>query len=108
MIRYKTGAMPGDVSPAQLAFYAILVQASTERRVSGASFWYLDDASTWTMEFTGQDKALARAGLLAVVREMEQAHTFPSTIAPHCASRPFLHVCDVGDDIEIRRARKGG
>jgi putative RecB family exonuclease len=107
IIDYKGGTQPEEIDPKQLAFYAILVEAKLGRRVSKASFWYLDDGSAWTMDISDEDKRRAREELLVTVREMEQAHDFPPTIGPHCASCPYLKVCDFRTEIAETRAREG-
>jgi putative RecB family exonuclease len=107
IIDYKGGTQPEEIDPKQLAFYAILVEAKLGRTVSNASFWYLDDGSVWTMDFSEEDKRRAREELLVTVREMEDAHEFPPTIGPHCASCPYLKVCEFRDEIAEARAREG-
>ena len=107
IIDYKTGTQPDEIDPKQLAFYAILVEARLGRTVSKASFWYLNDGSDWTMDCSYVDKRRAREELLVTVREMEDAHEFPPTIAPHCASCPYLKVCEFRDEIAEARAREG-
>lgn len=107
IIDYKTGGHPGDVDARQLSFYAIIVEATLGRRVSRASFWYLDDGQTWTTELTDEDKRQAREELLASVREMQQVSEFSPTIAPHCGGCPYLHACDYRDEIQARRQAEG-
>lgn len=102
IIDYKTGAMAGDVDPSQLVFYAILVEEKLARPVSKASFWYLDDGTTWTMDFTEDDKRAAREQLLADVRAMEEVSDFPPTIGDHCPSCPFFKPCEFHDEIVSR------
>ena len=104
IIDYKTGSMPGDIDPGQLVFYAILVEEKVRRTVSKASFWYLDDGTTWTLEFTEDDKRDARAQLLADVREMEQTTEFPPTIGDHCPDCPFFQPCEFHAEIVSRLA----
>jgi putative RecB family exonuclease len=108
IIDYKTGAMTGDVDPSQLVFYAILVEQEVQRTVSRASFWYLDDATTWTMDFTEEDKRDARTGLLASIREMESVSEYPPTIGDHCPSCPYFKPCDFHDEIVSRIPLPGG
>ena len=107
IIDYKAGSMPGDIDPGQLAFYAILVEAKLLRPVSKASFWYLDDGTTWTIDFSEQDKARAREELFATVQTMLEATEFPPTIDAHCGSCPFLHACQVRAEVAARRANEG-
>jgi len=107
IIDYKGGTEPEEIDPSQLALYAILVEAKLERTVSRASFWYLDDGSTWTMDFSEEDKRRAREELLATAREMDTVNDFPPTIGPHCAMCPYLKVCAVSDEIAEARAREG-
>jgi putative RecB family exonuclease len=108
IIDYKTGTQPEEIDPKQLIFYALLVETKlVGRTVSKASFWYLDDGSTWTMDFTTEDKQRARVDLLATVDAMEQVHEFPPTIAPHCTFCPYLKVCEVRAEIAETRAREG-
>jgi putative RecB family exonuclease len=107
IIDYKTGTQPEEIDPKQLTFYAILVEARLARSVSKASFWYLDDGSDWTIDFSEEDKRRARGELLVTVREMEDAREFPPTIAPHCASCPYLKVCEFRGEIAEVRAREG-
>jgi putative RecB family exonuclease len=107
IIDYKTGAMPGDIDPGQLVFYAILVEASLGRTVSKASFWYLDDATVWTTEFSEDDKRRAHAELLATIQEMEEVTEFPGTIGPHCLDCPFFKPCELHDEIVFQAEREG-
>ncbi|MEK7247310.1 MAG: PD-(D/E)XK nuclease family protein [Chloroflexota bacterium] len=107
IIDYKGGAEPEEIDPSQLVLYAILVEAKLDRTVSKASFWYLDDGQTWTMEFRDDDKRRAREELLATAREMEAVSDFPPTIGPHCAFCPYLKVCDVRKQIAEVRAPGG-
>ena len=106
IIDYKTGSQPGDIDPGQLVFYAILVEAKLGRTVSKASFWYLDDGSTWTMEFSDEDKRRAREQLMVTVQEMESVGEFPPTIGPHCPDCPFYKVCEFREQIDAERARE--
>jgi putative RecB family exonuclease len=107
IIDYKTGTQPEEIDPKQLIFYAILVEARLGRSVSKASFWYLDDGSAWTMDFSEEAKRRAREELLVTVREMEDAHEFPPTIAAHCTFCPYLKVCEFRDEIAEARVREG-
>ena len=84
-----------------------LVEAKLERTVSKASFWYLDDGQTWTMDFSDDDKRRAREELLVTAGEMDGVSEFPPTIGPHCAFCPYLKVCDVRKEIAETRAREG-
>jgi putative RecB family exonuclease len=107
IIDYKTGTQPEEIDPKQLIFYALLVEAKLHRSVSKASFWYLDDGSTWTTDFSDEDKRHAREDLLATVQAMDAVHDFPPTIAPHCAFCPYLKVCEFREEIAETRARDG-
>jgi putative RecB family exonuclease len=107
IIDYKTGTQPEEIDPKQLIFYALLVEAKLERPVTKASFWYLDDASTWTTDFSPEDKQTAREELIATVRAMDEVSDFPPTIAPHCAFCPYLKACEVRPEIEQARDREG-
>lgn len=102
IIDYKTGSMPGDIDPGQLAFYAILVEEKLGRTVSKASFWYLDDGTTWTMDFSEDDKSAAREHLLVTAREMDETTEFPPTIGAHCPSCPFFQPCEFHEEIVSR------
>ena len=102
IIDYKTGSMPGDIDPGQLAFYAILVEARLGRSVSKASFWYLDDGSRWTTAFGEDDKRRARDELVQTIREMEEVTEFPGTIGPHCPDCPYFKPCELHDEIVAR------
>jgi putative RecB family exonuclease len=107
IIDYKGGTEPEEIDPSQLVLYAILVEAKLDRTVSKASFWYLDDGQTWTMEFSDDDKRRAREDLRVTASEMESVTDFPPTIGPHCAHCPYLKVCDVRKEIAEARAREG-
>ena len=107
VVDYKTGAHPGDVDASQLQLYAIMVERKLERSVSRASFWYLDDGTTWTAEFSPQDKKRALRGALAAVRDMQSEERFEPTVAPHCADCPYLYACDVREEIAQRRQAEG-
>jgi putative RecB family exonuclease len=107
IIDYKTGTQPEEIDASQLTLYAILVEAKIDRVVSKASFWYLDDGQTWTMDFSEDDKRHAREELVVTGREMESVTDFPPTIGPHCAFCPYLKVCDVRKEIAEARAREG-
>jgi putative RecB family exonuclease len=107
IIDYKTGSMPGDIDPGQLSFYAILVEAKLGRSVSRASFWYLDDGSAWTMEFSKDAKRQAREQILQTIREMETVTEFPGAIGPHCLSCPFFKPCELHDKIVFEAERQG-
>jgi putative RecB family exonuclease len=107
IIDYKTGTQPEEIDPKQLIFYALLVEAKLGRTVSKASFWYLDDGTVWTTDFSDEDKRRARDDLLATVQAMEDVHDFPPTIAPHCAFCPYLKVCEFRTEIAETRAREG-
>lgn len=107
IVDYKTGTQPEEIDPKQLIFYALLVEAKLQRSVTKASFWYLDDGSTWTTDFSDEDKRKAREELLATVQAMDEAHDFPPTIAPHCVFCPYLKVCEFREEIEAARAREG-
>lgn len=107
IIDYKTGTQPEEIDPSQLVLYAILVEARLMRTVSKASFWYLDDGTTWTMEFSEEDKRAAFEQLLVTAQEMDGVSEFPPTIGPHCAFCPYLKVCEVRKQIAEVRAREG-
>jgi RecB family exonuclease len=107
LIDYKGGTDLGEIETSQLALYALLVEAKLGRTVSKASFWYLDDGQTWTMDFSAEDKRRAREELLVTARDMESVSEFPPTIAPHCAICPYLKVCDFRKEIAEVRDREG-
>ena len=107
IIDYKGGVDSQEVDASQLILYALLVQAKLERTVSKASFWYLDDGSDWTTEFSDDDKSRARQDLLATAEEMDGVSDFPPTIGPHCAYCPYLKVCEFRTEIADARAREG-
>jgi putative RecB family exonuclease len=104
IIDYKTGSMPGDIDPSQLVLYALLVEAKLGRTVSRASFWYLDDGTTWTMDFTEDEKRAAHERLLATVQEMDAVTEFPPTIGDHCPNCPFFKPCEFHEEIVSRLA----
>lgn len=107
IIDYKGGTEREEIETSQLTLYALLVEAKLGRTVSKASFWYLDDGQTWTMDFSDDDKNRAREELLVTAAEMESVTEFPPTIGPHCAFCPYLKVCDVRKEIAEARAREG-
>jgi RecB family exonuclease len=107
LIDYKGGQESEDIDTSQLTLYALLVEAKLRRKVSKASFWYLDDGETWTLEFSDDDKRKARAELLATAQEMNEVSDFPPTIAAHCAVCPYLKVCEFRKEIAEARAREG-
>jgi RecB family exonuclease len=107
VIDYKGGALPGDVDPGQLVLYAIMAERQLLRTVARISFWYLDDGSTWTRGLSEGQKAQACADITAAAALMQQASDFPPTIASHCGGCPFLHHCEVRDDVARRRAQEG-
>lgn len=107
LIDYKGGSESEDIDASQLTLYALLVEAKLARTVSKASFWYLDDGQTWTMEFGSEDKRRVLEELRATAQEMESVAEFPPTIAPHCAICPYLKVCEVRREIAEARAREG-
>lgn len=107
IIDYKTGTQPDEIDPKQLVLYALMLEESTGRRVSAASFWYLDDASDWTTYFTEEGKRTAREDLLAAVQDMANVADFPPTIGPHCTNCPFYKVCEFRPEIDEQLARLG-
>jgi putative RecB family exonuclease len=107
IIDYKGGSLPGDVDSSQLVFYAVMAEIKLERRVTRASFWYLDDGATWTIELSEADKERARMELLATIDEMTETNDFPPTISPNCAGCPYLHGCEVRSQIDATRGREG-
>ncbi len=107
IIDYKTGSHPGDVDASQLHLYAIMVESKLERTVSRASFWYLDGGSVWTTELTRAEKEMVLAGALAAAKDMQKEREFEPTVAPHCAGCPYLHVCEMRDEIAQRRQVEG-
>jgi RecB family exonuclease len=107
IIDYKTGSHPDEVDAGQLRLYAIMVEEKLQRTVSRASFWYLDDGLTWTIDLTEDDKRLAREELLAAAGEMQGVTEYPPTIAPHCAHCPYLYTCEARDEIQLRREAEG-
>jgi RecB family exonuclease len=94
IIDYKTGSQPDEIDPGQLWLYAILVEEKLARAVGKASFWFLDDGRTWTMDLAAGEKARVRQELLATVEEMQTVSEFPATIGPHCGHCPYLHACE--------------
>ncbi len=107
IIDYKTGAQPDEVDVGQLRLYAIMAAQGLQRHVSRISFWYLDDGSVWTSDFSAEDAARARAALLATVAEMESTKVYHATIAQHCAHCPYLYACEQRDEIARRREAEG-
>jgi putative RecB family exonuclease len=107
IIDYKGGSLPGDVDSGQLVFYALMTEIKFERRVSRVSFWYLDDGSVWTTELSEMDKEQARLELMTTIDEMAKADEFSPTVAPHCASCPFLHGCASRSEISQVRQQDG-
>jgi RecB family exonuclease len=107
VIDYKGGALPGDVDPSQILFYAVMVEIRLERRVTAGSFWYLDDGSRWTLDLSEADKQDARDELLEAIDEMNGITDYPPTIAPHCAGCPYLQGCAVRSEIAEIRQKEG-
>jgi putative RecB family exonuclease len=107
IIDYKTGTAPDEIDTKQLMLYAIMVEQELTRRVSKASFWYLDDGQVWTTDLEDDDKRGAFEEMLAAAREMETINEFPPTIGPHCAHCPYLKGCEVRGVITERREREG-
>jgi len=107
IIDYKTGEQPAHVDARQIRLYAIMVERQLERAVSKASFWYLDDGSTWTETLDDSVKRLALEEMLAAVDEMQRITDFPPTIAEHCAQCPYLYACEFRPEIESRRRAEG-
>jgi CRISPR/Cas system-associated exonuclease Cas4 (RecB family) len=107
IIDYKTGEQPDEVDPGQLRLYAIMTEEKLGRTVSRASFWYLDDGQVWTMDLSADDKAQARAELLATAEVMTTVDDFPPTIGPHCGHCPYLYACEFREEIARRREDEG-
>ena len=107
VIDYKGGTQPEEIDPEQLRLYALMAERSLGRTVSKASFWFLDDGTSWTTGITEEDKQKTLDNLLATVREMDEVSEFPPTIAPHCAFCPYLYACEVRKEIAARREREG-
>jgi RecB family exonuclease len=102
VIDYKTGSQPDEIDPDQLRLYAIMVEQKLERLVSKASFWFLDDGTTWTINLTAEDKTNVRNEFLATVREMLDVTDFPATPGRHCRHCPYLHACAYRVEINDR------
>ena len=107
IIDYKTGSSQEEVDASQLYLYAIILESELGRRVSVISFWYLGDGTVWTAGFTDKEREETRAGLFAAVEEMENISDFPPAIAQHCVYCPYLHACEVRDEIAERRQQEG-
>jgi len=107
IIDYKTGAQPEEIDARQLQLYAIMVEQKLERPVSRASFWYLDDGSTWTMELSGEEKKRALEQAVAAAREMQTLSEFPPNVGRHCAHCPYLYACEMRAEIAERRESEG-
>jgi putative RecB family exonuclease len=107
IIDYKTGSSPGEVDASQLHLYAIMIESELGRRVSEISFWYLDDGNVWATDFTDGEREETRADLFSAVEQMKTISDFPPTIAPHCGHCPYLHACEVRDEIAARRTEEG-
>ena len=107
IVDYKGGTQPEEIDPEQLRLYAILAEESLGRTVSKASFWYLDDGSTWTTDLHEEEKRYSREQLLVAVREMEEVSDFPPTIGCHCLFCPYYKICDFRAEIGLQREREG-
>lgn len=107
IIDYKTGSAQDEVEATQLHLYAMMIETELGRRVSRIAFWYLDDGAVWTTDFTNTEREQTRADLLAAVEEMANVTEFPPTIGPHCGHCPYLHACEVRDEIAAVREREG-
>ncbi|HUF54601.1 MAG TPA: PD-(D/E)XK nuclease family protein [Dehalococcoidia bacterium] len=107
IIDYKGGTQPGEIDPDQLRLYALLAEMSMGRTVSKASFWYLDDGTSWTMDLDKDEKRRTREGLLVTVQDMERVAEFPPTIGPHCEFCPYYKVCEFKPEIDHRAEREG-
>ncbi len=72
VIDFKTGKSEENEDSLQLPIYLLLLDALQKRRVSGASYWYLerDDAPT---EQSMPDVAEAREKVLALARRVKEA-----------------------------------
>ncbi len=107
VIDYKGGTQPEEIDPQQLRIYALLAGWALDRRVTKASFWYLDDGTDWSMGLGAGDDQATLDSVLTTVREMESVTEFPPTIDRHCAGCPYLYACEVRDEIAARRQREG-
>lgn len=107
IIDYKGGSLPGDIDASQLLFYAVMAEIKFGRRVTRASFWYLDDGSEWTMDLAEAEKERVRMELMSTITDITAAEDFPATIGPHCDGCPYLHGCEVREGIAAARDREG-
>jgi putative RecB family exonuclease len=107
IIDYKAGEQASEVEARQIRLYAIMVERELGRTVSRASFWYLDDGSTWTESLDEAVKRAAMEEMLAAVEEMQRITDFPPTIGEHCAHCPYYHTCEARPEIDGRRQVEG-
>jgi len=107
IIDYKTGADADELDARQLPLYAIIIERELDRRVSKASFWYLEDGRVWTTSLSTQDKRRALEEMLSTIQQMNETGDFPATIGRQCGYCPYLHCCEQRDEIERRRAAEG-
>jgi RecB family exonuclease len=107
IIDYKTGEHADEVEARQIRLYAIMVERELERTASKASFWNLDEGSSWTETLDESVKWLALEEMLAAVEEMQRVTEYPPTIAEHCAHCPYYRACEVRPEIDRRRDGEG-
>jgi len=107
IIDYKTGEPPAEIDARQIRLYAIMVERELARTVSKASFWYLDDGTTWTEGLDDSVKRLALQDMLTAVEEMQRTSDSTPSIGTHCAHCPYLYACEVRDVVARRRAAEG-
>jgi RecB family exonuclease len=107
IIDYKAGEQVDEVEARQIRLYAIMVERELERTVSKASFWYLDDGTTWTETLDDSVKRLALEEMLTAVEEMQRITDFAPTVAEHCAYCPYLYACEMRPEIDRRREAEG-
>lgn len=92
IIDFKTGKAEEKPSSLQLPIYHLLVHHCQKRRVTRASYWYLDK-DTKLREVTLPDLKKAKEEVLSIAKEMKLARTLGRFICPEktgCyACRPF-------------------
>jgi ATP-dependent helicase/DNAse subunit B len=102
ILDYKTGGADKKPDEKQLLLYSLIVTQNFKRKVSKASYLYLEDNNPFDIVPDDQQMKSAMEEVKRIAREITEEHDFQPSVSGLCKFCDFLEICDEGKNHCIR------
>lgn len=97
---YKTGKPDPEPDFLALLLYTYIIQQSTGKTVSKASYWYLMNGELATVVPDEENMAEALEEVQRVVGKITKDQDFEPTLNPFCRTCDFQSICPIQDQVQ--------